>query len=231
MALKHNAYGFLELCNRAGVEVRCREGYVAQRGHTEHVLVLLFLGEVLQSVGSLLVALCMGTQGGIRVNILKALSTQCGTGVAGITAVLLECLHAGNLCLCQGFLITHTVKIERRVGCYQSTLKGGNGIGNGFCGYAFAAIYLVKENAETLICSQFIGNVVPILGLAVAHFHGVEGRAAGLFLQIFGAAIPELAYVRLGIENGGGVHASQLRFAICPRHTLRLSKVVCAAFC
>ena len=43
-----------------------------------------------------------------------------------------------------------------------------------------------------------------------AHFDGVHGRAASLFLQVRGAAVPELLHVEHGIEGAGGVDVAEL---------------------
>ncbi len=68
-----------------------------------------FLGEVFEPECTLLVPLCMGTQRGVCVDVLKALATQGSAGVAGVATVLLKRSHAVLLGIGKGVFIAHAV--------------------------------------------------------------------------------------------------------------------------
>ena len=132
MRVKHDAHCFSQVGNCTGVEVGACQRHVTQGGNAEHVFVLIFLSEVLQAESAFTVALCMGAQRGIGVDIFKALSTQCGTHVACVAAIVLESLHACHLGFCKS-AFTFEEEVEIRVRGYKRFLKCCDGIGNGFC--------------------------------------------------------------------------------------------------
>ena len=189
---------------------------------------LLLLGKVLQAECALLIILRCSKLAQVchGVDVLKALTTQGRTAVAGGATISLKVLHAIYLLLGHGLLIAGQVTVKGRVRCAEGQLKESNGICDGLGGNAGITVCLLEKVLITFIFLQLGGNLQPILRLAVTHFYGVQGRATGLFLKVCGAAIPELLDVTGGIEHRGRIHATELGLAVCTGNTLRLSQII-----
>ena len=116
--------------------------------------------------------------------------------------------------LADGVFITLQITVEWAVRRNESFFILCNGVGDGFPSEALG-VNLLELRSKGGVRIQLGGDLVPVVRMFVSHFHGIQGRAAGLFLEVGGAAVPELLGVEGGVKDCGSVDAALLAAYAC----------------
>ena len=196
----HDIHG---ICQRIGctiVEIRIGQFNIAQGRHFELEAVSVFAGDTGQAF-----CLVFGLVRLHHAHFLERGAANSRTVVTGDTATVLEQFISGQFLLGDGRL-AHQPAVKTRVGCDQGLFK----FCNGQCNFVDVDFTCTKNLVEF---NTVLGNGcedVDRQRMSECHFTRVGDRAASLFLQISGAAVPKLGYVHAGIEHGGRIDRTLL---------------------
>ena len=189
------------------MEVRRRDGHIAQAGHLEHMAVFFILGQqVAPQVRFQRVA------AGLEViahhaEFLEHIAANVHALVTGNAAVILEALVAVFFLAGQDIGVAQQVLVKPRVGCQQRALVGGQGVLHIGSGDAIG----IGLFERVLVGGQ--GGQVAHHGIPVAaHFHRADHHLLDLGLQRVHPTVPELFEVQAGVEYGRGIDLH--RFAV-----------------
>ncbi|MNN23376.1 hypothetical protein D3C81_1367720 [compost metagenome] len=166
---------------------------VAQGRHLELEAVDVLAGQPGNALGGV-----FGLVGFHLAHLLERVAAGRRAVVAGHAARFLEQLVAVLLGLGQRLLVALQPAVEARVGRGQGLLELGDGVGDRVDGDLVGLVGLL----DRLTVLRDRADHGHCLLVGEGHFLRVGDRAAGLLLEVVGAAVPELGDVHSRVEHG-----------------------------